>query len=149
MAPSSKSPSSYLDVHRAFEQAGMLGTVTLVFSCAQDAAVWNARANKYRVLLRQRNDKLGEDHVSPFDHLIIRAPKEARHTRVISHRGYNFQTLGPDGKEIELERTSISGPVDVSILAENRKPSADTVRPSDLAFLDEFEASLASDEDDE
>lgn len=140
MATASRSINTYRDVHNVFLASVELGEVLLVFETSQAATAWNQRANFYRSLLRQRNEAKGGDHVSEFDHLIIRKPPDRPTARVITDRGVSFTAYGPDGAPINLSR---------QLMVEDTSAIVPTVENEMFAdFLNEFEAQLAEREDD-
>lgn len=110
MASYSKSVKSYLDVHQAFEAAGLSGGVLLSFDTSAKATIWAQRANAYRILLRKQNEAAGRDHACEFDHLMVRRPKGTFQV-LIEPRGFEFTASTLDGTPLEFARKSLDGPV--------------------------------------
>ena len=107
MANYSKSVHSYRDVHLAFEQAGVQGSLILDFETPAAATTWCGRANAYRVLLRKQNQEAGREFACEFDHLMVRRkPREA--SVIIEPRGFNFVARTPSGQIIEFDKTTLS-----------------------------------------
>ena len=100
MTISSNSLVAYPDCEAAFHTALNRGTIHLTFPSVSAAASFVARANKYRVLLRERSAENGGPHESIYDSIIIRRP--ARGAVVIFEpRSIDFTITTPDGKPVE------------------------------------------------
>lgn len=110
MARYSKSVLSYVDVHQAFQAAGQTGEVTLHFETAAQAVTWGGRANAYRVLLRHQNQEAGRDFACEFDHLVV-SRKHGEAKVVLRPRGFGFKAYDAEGKELDFNKQTLTGPV--------------------------------------
>lgn len=131
MAKFSQSVKSYVDVHQAFEAAGLNGGVVLTFATPQKAVTWAARANAYRVLLRKMNEAEGREHSCEFDHLMVKRAPGDELVR-IEPRGFDFVAATIDGKRLEFNKKTIDAPVP--------SPREKTMEQGDIeSFLRDFE----------
>jgi hypothetical protein len=110
MANYSKSVHSFRDVHQAFEQAGLKGSLLLEFNTHQEATTWSGRANAYRVLLRKQNAEAGREFACEFDHLMVRRNKGSCLVK-IEPRGFNFVARTPEGDVVDFDKKTLGAAV--------------------------------------
>lgn len=99
MTISSRSVAAFPDCEAAFATALAKGTIHLSFPSVGAAASFLARANKYRVLLREAAVDAGKPAVSPYDSLILRRPNRGS-VVVLEPRLPEFTITTPSGEEI-------------------------------------------------
>lgn len=99
MTISSNSVAAFPDCEAAFATALAKGTIHLTFPSVGAAASFLARANKYRVLLREAAADAGKPAVSPYDSLILRRPNRGS-VVVIEPRLPEFTITTSSGVEI-------------------------------------------------
>lgn len=137
MMPSvSRSTGSYNDIKQVLDYVNARGSVTLSFDKRSRATVWTTRANKLRVLMRQNSLREGGREESPYDNLLIRAPRQQGEffTIEICPRPVTFVGIFDTA-------TGEPIPLDTSNPALGPQLSADA---EDEAFLASFETPAAS-----
>lgn len=114
MAKFSRSVAAYTDVDQILRRVVTNGRLTLTFDKTSDAAKFAARANAYRVLLRNLEREAGRPEISPYDHLMIRKPLTPEGTAscniVVEPRGFNMvKIVDEDGNEVKLSTKTGTG----------------------------------------
>lgn len=115
MRPSTRSLASYSDVEQLLNRVLTSGPINLQFISRQQATRFIARANKFRVLWRQEEERKGREYASPYDHLSFsRIPEEDGSYLGgvrLAPRGYNFvSALDDAGNPVTLSAITAAEP---------------------------------------
>lgn len=106
MPPSSRSVHSYTDIDQLFRKVLETGALRVSFATKQKRTAFSARANFYRVLLRDLEREAGRPAISPFDHLLIRMPKDELFC-IVEPRGFDFLAVtDAEGNTVELSHAT-------------------------------------------
>jgi len=130
MANTSKSLRSYDDVKALLNQAATAGGLRLEFRDYRIAAAFVGRANAYRRLLRERNERDFGEYSSDFDSLLFTREKESNIVVIRAQMlPVTIQTLSGEVLPMPpiIETPSHDLPLGKRVLS-----------PSDLDFLDEM-----------
>jgi len=131
MANTSKSLRSYDDVKALLEQAREARGLRLEFQNHRVAAAFVGRANAYRRLIRERNERDFNEYSSDYDSLLFTREKQSKIV-IIRHQMLPVSVTTLAGEDLDL-------PPIIETPSHDVKVSSGTISADELNFLNELE----------